>query len=148
MLLPLITAASLVPTIATVIAEGVPSLDNTLNVSVILSPTGILSLAELAVNFQVPFSSMEKTPFLPTVAVCAMNVFAPSTSETANVPLVVTATSVSANWNVLVPVITAASFVPVMLTVMDEGVPSAACTTNVSVALAPLANWSWAEVAV
>ena len=45
--------------------------------------------------------------------------------------------------NVAVPAdSTAASLVPVIATVMELVVPSAALTVNVSVALTPLANWS------
>jgi hypothetical protein len=72
----------------------------------------------------------------------------PSTSVEVNTPLAVRTSSVSVNSTALVPLITAASFVPVMFTVMELSVPSAACTVNVSVAVSPAASWSCDEDAV
>ena len=48
----------------------------------------------------------------------------------------------------MVPLITAESFVPVMLTVMLLDVPSAACTVKVSVTTVPDVRESYAEAAV
>ena len=62
--------------------------------------------------------------------------------------MVVNASLDSVNSITRVPLITAASFVPVMFTVIEEAVPSAACTVKVSVAFTPSDSWSCGEAAV
>ena len=70
---------------------------------------------------------------LPVVAACATKVVALSTSVMVNAPLVLRTASVSVNAPVVTPPITAASLVPVMLTVTDWLVPSALTAVKVSV---------------
>ena len=70
---------------------------------------------------------------LPAVPAWATKVAALSTSVMVKAPLVLRAALVSVNAPVVTPPITAASLVPVMLTVTDWVVPSALTAVNVSV---------------
>jgi hypothetical protein len=77
-----------------------------------------------------------------------MKLAALSTSETVILPVAVCTTSVSVSKEEVEPPTTAASLVPLMVTVMVLAVPSLECTTKVSVALAPVANWFCSDAAL
>ena len=64
----------------------------------------------------------------------------PSTSVAVNVPVAVCTALLSVKALVLVPVITAASLAPLIVTVTTCVVPSAVFTVNVSVSVCPTFN--------
>ena len=70
---------------------------------------------------------------LPAASVCATKVVALSTSVALSVPLVVRIASVSLRLWAVSPLMTAASLVPVIFTVITWLVPSAVATVRVSV---------------
>ena len=78
---------------------------------------------------------MSKTPkpLEPVTPLRATNAAEPSTSEALSAPPVDSAASVSVRLAVAVPVITAASLVPVIVTVTTCSVPSAVATVKLSV---------------
>ena len=82
---------------------------------------------------------------LPAVLACATKVVALSTSVMVNAPLVLRTASVSVNAPLMSPPITAASLVPVMVTVTVCWVPSALTAVKLSVYSVPASNWSCAE---
>ena len=66
------------------------------------------------------------------MSLCATKAAEPSTSVALNAPPVDSAASVSVRLAVAVPVITAASLVPAIVTLTDVVVPSAAVTVKLS----------------
>ena len=70
---------------------------------------------------------------LPAALVCATKAAELSTSVADKVPVVVRTASVSVRLAVLVPLMTAASFVPAIVTVITCCVPSAVATVILSV---------------
>jgi len=141
------TAASLVPVMATVTAAGfdVPSAATTVKVSLTTWPAASSSCAASIVYVQLPAASMLKVPYAPAVPACARKVAGESTSVIPSAPL----TDCAALDSVIAPVsveITAASLVPVMVTVTAAGfeVPSALVTVKVSVTTWPAASSSCA----
>ena len=141
------TAASFVPLIVTVTLVSVPSAALTLNVSDTLWPTFKLSNALFAVYVQLPAVSMLKTPLVPATLLCATKVAGLSTSVIVSVPLVDNGAFVSSRFTVALDK-TAASFVPLIVTVTLVSVPSAALTLKVSDTLCPTFKLSNALFAV
>src|SRR3989441_155225 len=108
------TAASFVPLIVTCTVLVVPSTEATVKVSETDWPTFRLSNALLAVWSQALFAAIEKVPFAPATFVCGTKVSGLSTSETVNVPPVVSGALVSDRATVADET-TAASLVPLIV---------------------------------
>ena len=86
---------------------------------------------------------------MPTTSCATTNASPVSASAITSLPLAFNAEAALPSLTAAVAELTVAvSLVPVMVTVIEAGVPSAACTVKVSMAFAPAANWSCAEAAV
>ncbi|SBS69128.1 hypothetical protein VHE8714_04818 [Vibrio splendidus] len=135
----LTVATSLVPLIVTLMVEDVPSTDDTVKVSSTLSPTFNWLNALLAVNVQCPLASIVRSPLDPVIESGVKVLSGLSTSVLVSVPDVVTALSVSSMATVALLTV-AASLVPLIVTLMVDGVPSTDETVKVSSTLSPTFN--------
>ncbi|CUJ79373.1 Uncharacterised protein [Achromobacter xylosoxidans] len=151
---PVMVGASLVPLMVMTTWPVVPSALVTVKVSVrcSLAPNCWMALASLSsLKLQLPLASMENVPYLPWKSVCGLNVASPASLSTmSSLPLAVRVVS---SWTVplsspgLLGVMTAASLVPVMSTVMVLVAvppwPSSTVTVMVSVTFSPsLRAWT------
>ena len=151
------TGASLVPLIVTVTVPLVPSAVTTSKVSTSFSPTPrAWTLGSLLSSsyFQLPLASIENLPCSPLKSVWGLNEASPaSLSVTSSLPPVVSLSSSltePASSPGLLGVMTAASLVPVMVTVMVcvavPPLPSSTVTVMVSVTFWPsVSAWTLAS---
>ncbi|CUJ22189.1 Uncharacterised protein [Achromobacter ruhlandii] len=152
--LPLSFGSSLVPSMVTVMVLEVPSAVVTVKVSTSFSPTArawTLGSSLSSSYFQLPLASIENLPCSPLASVCGLKVASPaSLSVTSSLPPVVrlpSSSTVPASSPGLLGVMTAASLVPVMVTVMVSVAvppwPSSTVTVMVSVTVSPsLRAWT------
>src|SRR3954464_1913373 len=124
-------AASLLPWTVTCTVLVVPSADDTVNVSDTDCPTFKLSSALFAAKVQSPLAAIENVTYVTATLVCGTKLAGLSASVIVSGQPVLSGTSVSIT-TTLAALMTAASFVPLIVTWTLLGVPSAVAMTKVS----------------